>query len=64
MTARNPGLLVQAARDIADGLDAAALVAFTLSGNTVRRLARLRPPESTEDHARELAFPESTCSQK
>ena len=25
---------------------------------------RLRPPESTEDHARELAFPESTCSQK
>src|SRR5215208_4968818 len=22
------------------------------------------PPESTEDHARELAFPESTCSQK
>ena len=24
----------------------------------------LRPPESTEDHARELAFPESTCSQK
>ena len=24
----------------------------------------LRPPESNEDHARELAFPESTCSQK
>ena len=38
-----PGLLVQAARDIADGLDANALVAFTLSGNTVRRLARLHP---------------------
>jgi pyruvate kinase len=38
-----PGLLVQAARDIADGLDAAVLVAFTLSGNTVRRLARLHP---------------------
>jgi hypothetical protein len=43
-----PGLLVQAARDIADcrradGLDATALVAFTLSGNTVRRLARLHP---------------------
>ena len=41
-----PGLLVQAARDIAacrraDGLDATALVAFTLSGNTVRRPARL-----------------------
>ena len=44
-----PGLLVPArARDIADcrradGLDATALVAFTLSGNTVRRLARLHP---------------------
>jgi pyruvate kinase len=38
-----PGLLVQAARDIADGLGATALVAFTLSGNTVRRLARLHP---------------------
>jgi len=38
-----PGLLVQAARDIADGLDATALVTFTLSGNTVRRLARLHP---------------------
>jgi pyruvate kinase len=43
-----PGLLVQAARDIADcrradGLDATALVAFTLSGNTVRRPARLHP---------------------
>src|SRR5689334_14559047 len=38
-----PGLLAQAARDIADGLDATALVAFTLSGNTARRLARLHP---------------------
>ena len=38
-----PGLIVQAARDIADGLDATALVTFTLSGNTVRRLARLHP---------------------
>jgi pyruvate kinase len=38
-----PGLLVHAARDIADGLDATALVAFTHSGNTVRRLARLHP---------------------
>jgi pyruvate kinase len=40
-----PGLLAQAALGIADGLDAAALVAFTLSGNTVRRLARLHPRE-------------------
>ena len=38
-----PGLLAQAALTIGDGLDAAALVAFTLSGNTVRRLARLHP---------------------
>ena len=38
-----PGLLSHAARDIADGRDAKALVAFTLSGNTVRRLARLHP---------------------
>ena len=43
LTARNRALLVQAARDIADGLDATALVAFTLSGNTVRQLARLHP---------------------
>ena len=40
-----PGLLSQAALGIADGLDATALVAFTLSGNTVRRLARLHPVE-------------------
>jgi len=38
-----PGLLAQAALAIGDGLDAKALVAFTLSGNTVRRLARLHP---------------------
>jgi hypothetical protein len=38
-----PSLLSHAARDIADGRDAKALVAFTLSGNTVRRLARLHP---------------------
>jgi pyruvate kinase len=38
-----PGLLAQAAFAIGDGLDAKALVAFTLSGNTVRRLARLHP---------------------
>jgi pyruvate kinase len=40
-----PGLLSQAALTIGDGLDAKALVAFTLSGNTVRRLARLHPQE-------------------
>ena len=38
-----PGLLARAALTIGDGLDAAALVAFTLSGNTVRRLARWHP---------------------
>jgi pyruvate kinase len=38
-----PGLLAQATLAISDGLDATALVAFTLSGNTVRRLARLHP---------------------
>ena len=42
-TAPNRACSSQAARDIADGLDATALVAFTLSGNTVRRLARLHP---------------------
>ena len=35
-----PGLITQAARDISDGLDATALVAFTQSGGTVLRLAR------------------------
>jgi pyruvate kinase len=38
-----PGLLAQAALAVGDGLDAKALVAFTLSGNTVRRVARLHP---------------------
>ncbi len=38
-----PGLITQAARDIGDGLDATALVAFTQSGGTVLRLARLHP---------------------
>src|SRR3712207_4248277 len=38
-----PGLLSQAARDIGQGLPARALVAFTQSGDTVRRLARLHP---------------------
>jgi pyruvate kinase len=36
-----PGLISQAARDIGEGLNARALVAFTQSGDTVRRLARL-----------------------
>jgi pyruvate kinase len=40
-----PALLSQAALTVGDGLDARALVAFTLSGNTVRRLARLHPSE-------------------
>jgi pyruvate kinase len=37
------GLVSQAARDIGEGLGAKALVAFTQSGDTVRRLARLHP---------------------
>jgi pyruvate kinase len=42
--ARTQGdLLAQSARDIAEGLGARALVAFTQSGDTVRRLARLHP---------------------
>jgi pyruvate kinase len=36
-------LLARAARDIAEGLGAYALVAFTQSGDTARRLARLHP---------------------
>jgi pyruvate kinase len=45
---RHPGrtagdLLAQSARDIAEGLGAQALAAFTQSGDTVRRLARLHP---------------------
>ncbi len=36
-----PGLISQAARDIGEGLNAKALAAFTQSGDTVRRLARL-----------------------
>jgi pyruvate kinase len=36
-------LLAQSARDIGEGLGAKALVAFTQSGDTVRRLARLHP---------------------
>ena len=36
-------LIAQSARDIGEGLGARALVAFTQSGDTVRRLARLHP---------------------
>lgn len=35
------GVISYAARDIGERLDAKALVAFTQSGDTVRRLARL-----------------------
>lgn len=38
------GAISDAARDIGERLDAAALVAFTQSGDTVRRLARLHTP--------------------
>ncbi|OZF42326.1 pyruvate kinase [Rhodococcus sp. 14-2470-1b] len=38
------GVVSYAARDIAERLGACALVAFTRSGNTVRRLARLHTP--------------------
>ena len=38
-----PGVISYAARDIGGRLNAKALVAFTNSGNTVRRLARLHP---------------------
>jgi pyruvate kinase len=42
--ARTQGdLLAQSARDIGEGLGAKALVAFTQSGDTARRLARLHP---------------------
>lgn len=42
--ARTQGdLLARSARDIGEGLGAKALVAFTQSGDTVRRLARLHP---------------------
>jgi pyruvate kinase len=36
-------VLAQSARDIGEGLGATALVAFTQSGDTVQRLARLHP---------------------
>ena len=41
---RTPGgALVKAARDIGDAMDAVALVAFTQTGDTARRLSRLHP---------------------
>ncbi|QNK79756.1 pyruvate kinase [Nakamurella sp. PAMC28650] len=53
------GVLSYAARDIGERLEAKALVAFTQSGDTVRRLARLHT------HLPLLAFTplESTCNQ-
>jgi pyruvate kinase len=39
-----PGAIADAARDIGERLDAAALVAFTQSGDTVHRLSRLHSP--------------------
>ncbi len=39
------GALVKAAKDIGDALDAVALVAFTQTGDTAKRLARLQPKE-------------------
>ncbi len=44
------GAIVKAAKDIGDALGAVALVAFTQTGDTMRRLARLQPS------ARLLAF--------
>jgi pyruvate kinase len=43
---RTPGgAIVKAARDIGDALGAVALVAFTQTGDTARRLARLQPSQ-------------------
>ncbi|MDT4948172.1 MAG: pyruvate kinase [Pseudonocardiales bacterium] len=39
------GALVKAAKDIGDALGAVALVAFTQTGDTARRLARLQPSQ-------------------
>jgi len=39
------GAVVKAARDIADALHAVALVAFTQTGDTARRLSRLQPSQ-------------------
>ena len=53
------GVIAKAAKEIADSLGAAALVAFTQSGDTARRLARL--------HARQLVLaftPEETVQRQ
>jgi pyruvate kinase len=53
------GVISKAARDIADALGATALVAFTQSGDTARRLARLHA------HAKVFAFtPEETVQRQ
>jgi pyruvate kinase len=53
------GVISKAAKDIADALGATALVAFTQSGDTARRLARLHA------HAKVLAFtPEETVQRQ
>ncbi|HEX4726300.1 MAG TPA: pyruvate kinase, partial [Jatrophihabitans sp.] len=53
------GVIAKAAKDIGDSLDAVALVAFTQSGDTARRLARLHA------HAEVLAFtPEETVQRQ
>jgi pyruvate kinase len=39
------GAIVKAAKDIGDALGAVALVAFTQSGDTARRLSRLQPAQ-------------------
>jgi pyruvate kinase len=45
-TPRTPGgAIVKAAKDIADALGAVALVAFTQTGDTARRLSRLQPTQ-------------------
>jgi len=57
---RTPGgVISKAAKDIAEALGAVALVAFTQSGDTARRLARLHA------HAKVLAFtPEETVQRQ
>jgi pyruvate kinase len=53
------GVISKAAKDIAEALGATALVAFTQSGDTARRLARLHA------HAKVLAFtPEETVQRQ
>jgi pyruvate kinase len=52
------GVMSMAAKDISDSLDAVALVAFTQSGDTARRLARLH------SKALVLAFTPDECVQR